>query len=63
MSDAAEENILESLDTLGKLAGLIKITIGGAVAIGATLLGGLQRVEDQNAAIMETLRKIDSKLP
>ena len=114
MSDTAEENILESLDTLGKLAGLIKITIGGAVAIGATLLGvagwvwsinatttahgkqlenivpsvrtletwhstydvekftareaasldkRLQRVEDQNAAIMETLRKIDSKLP
>lgn len=115
MSDTAEENsLLESLDTLGKLAGLIKITIGGAVAIGATLIGvagwvwsinatttshgkqidhiapsvrtletwrstydvekftareaasldkRLQRVEDQNAAIMETLRKIDSKLP
>jgi hypothetical protein len=109
MSHEEENTLLESLDTLGKLAGLIKITIGGAIAIGvagwvwsinatttshaeqldhiapsvrtletwrttydvekftareaASLDKRLQRVEDQNAAIMEALRKIDSKLP
>lgn len=114
MSSENEHSILDHLETLGKLAGLIKITIGGAVTIGLALVAvsswvwtingtttahseqlremtpavrsiqtwratydvekytaleaasldkRLQRVEDQNVAIMEALRKIDSKLP
>ena len=115
MSHEEESDIIDHLETLGKLAGLIKITIGGAVAIGACLLATagwvwtinatcldhakqldrispsvqkiemwkatteatprinameihtidkrLQRVEDQYTAILEQLKKIDSKLP
>lgn len=114
MSSENENSILDGLETLSKLAGLIKITIGGAITIGASLLfvsawvyeingtttahskqlgemapsvrsienwratydvekytareaasldKRLQRVEDQNLAIMEALKKIDSKLP
>lgn len=115
MSHEEESDIIDHLETLGKLAGLIKITIGGAVAIGACLLATagwvwtinatcldhtkqlehlspsvqkiemwkatteatprinameihtidkrLQRVEDQYTAILDQLKKIDSKLP
>jgi hypothetical protein len=114
MSNENEADILDSLDSLAKLAGLIRIVIGGAIVIGTVLVGvagwvwtinaatsshgaqlekigpsvrtletwratydvekytareaasldkRLQRVEDQNAAIMEALKRIDSKLP
>lgn len=63
MSHEEESDIIDHLETLGKLAGLIKITIGGAVAIGACLLGVAGWVWTINAATLDHTHRLNDISP